>query len=197
MRKTCDICRGERKIKLPVRQPAQALYTADAIAPRQFMESCRVYDCPECSKPVVAEADFVKVAKATETYEREYELYPGFLDHLKGHLAFAIARQALQEGLVSVQVSKGPKGSFRDSKVATATVGFVSPAFVETIEQRAAVKAAELLEGAADDAARSISVWGSEYHGDSGPITKEMAMRFVREAFAKRIERINQSAKKD
>lgn len=195
MRKTCDICSGGGRVTLPVRRPTRAYSESDADVPMAAERNYREYDCPECSKPVTAEVGFVKVITATEVYEAEYEVHPGFIENLVGHLAYSIADKARSEGVVSVEFSKGQGPLYHDPKVATATVGFVSPSFVASIEQRAAAKASEMLDGVAEDAAKSISVWGSEYSDNSGAISKSMAMRFVRQAFADRIEQISESLK--
>lgn len=183
MKQDCDICQGYGHIKVPIyqRMTTRAFDIVSVSAWSEPVLTARSYPCPECS-PKVTE-DHVRVLHAEEMivthptgYESEIE------DATRKHLSFMLVDELLRSQSIAFVV--GPMDKLRQVKPMRATLGVVSKQHVATLEERIASHRQTTAEIVAQKARDKISGWGSHYTGNDGPISKEMACRFVREALA-------------
>lgn len=179
----CVICQGSKFVRLPVYRKASATYMAEAIPLTMAAEeSSRTYPCPECNEKTAAE-EKVTVLYATESIRTYGEETDGLDNVAVPALAKAIARKLIDDKMV--EISKEQRG---DDTLFIAKVGIVAPKTFQRIESRALEKMVEFLRGVTTSASQAISVWGSHYSGDGGPIEKGMAIRFMTEAFNRHLD---------
>jgi hypothetical protein len=179
----CVICQGSEFVRLPVYRRVSARY-ADAPVPLSLAaeEAYRTYPCPECNEKTAAE-EKVSTLYATESVrnygDENFDMQPV----VTGNLARAISNKLLKDNMV--EIVKEKRG---DETLFIAKIGVVAPRTFQRIEARALDKMTEFLRGVTSAASHAISVWGSQYSGDDGPISKGMAIRFMREAFNRHID---------
>lgn len=187
----CVICQGNKFVRLPVYHRASTRYMDSAI-PLSIAaeETYRTYPCPECNEKTAAE-EKVSIIYATETVATRGDEPADLQGVVAGSLSRAIADKLLADEMIEIR--KERRG---DDLLFVAKVGIVAPKTFQRIESRALEKMTEFLRGVTVEAARNISVWGSSYSGDDGPISKGMAVRFVREAFDRHISNVKATLRK-
>jgi hypothetical protein len=184
IRDRCDICGGRGKICLPVLTPLSVRYDHAHEIKAIDESSSREYPCPECS-PRVAE-DHVAILAVNG----EFHVYDnnGSQSDINGEVERAtqkqcarqIAHELLDNGYIAFET--GPFDKYRMWKPMRATLGVVSKAAVASIEERVAIHRQIIAEQVVEAAEQKINNWGSHFTGSGGPISKDMACRFVREA---------------
>lgn len=78
----------------------------------------------------------------------------------------------------------GIDAPYADQKRYCAVVGVISPVRVASMQERIEARQFEVADALADNAKARISRWGSDFHGDDGPIHKSQAMSAVTEALS-------------
>ena len=157
MKSECEICRGQRRVRLPV-------YKAASAAPfdghtKTMGEAYREFPCPECSDQIPIE----RVHAATELglADSRYVDAPGFRDHINAMLADQLAHFLLREGYIEFE--KGPVDEKQLNFGVRATLGVVSPKQIESLDERISKRQTEVAEQVATEAKHQISNWGAFY----------------------------------
>lgn len=174
---TCDICGGSGYIRIP-RRTKLVVGGAD-ILQIDFRSAYGEYTCPECKSGESVEHTHVRVIEAKMHFDTRYHDEEGYKDYLKQQAASAIGAELLKAGCIRFNFSD--INPYLGQMVASA--GIVSAEFVADLDERAKRKLPAVLDGIGDAATEKIRNWGSHYTGTDGPISKEMAIRFVLEAF--------------
>jgi hypothetical protein len=174
MREQCDICQGNRVIRLPIRRPVSAsvipIFEAESID-----ASSREYPCPECGHKV--DMDRVAVLDVYSRIDLRYEDQP-FEQHIRDHLAHMLVDHLLRGDYIAFEKSEPDR--YTISQAMVASLGVVSKRQVATFEQRVAQGQDQLARAVAEEAIKQINNWGSHYnrHG----IAKDDAAKLIRDA---------------
>ena len=185
---TCEICRGARYVRLPRYRQASIRYEASIVSPEPFEKSYLEIGCPECGKGEETDIVHVSTVGAECSFDSRYEDADKILVHVRENVAEKIAHELLRAGFISFTQEKG-RDRYFETIIARGTLGVVAPDVAKTIEQRATDKMKDFLGDVASSAAAAINVWGSHYGRQE--ISKEMAVRFMREAFTKHLEKVS------
>jgi hypothetical protein len=145
-------------------------------------ESYRTYACPECSSEQAAE-EKVAIVYAEQSFRSYGEPEHGVKEAAAKHLAIVSAEKFLRDGLI--EISQERRG---DDIVFRSRLGVVSPKVVNRIEKRAFDKMKEFLGGVLSKATESIAVWGRDYTGNEGMISKGQAIDYVNAAFRQHLK---------
>jgi len=185
--KTCQICRGSRKISLPLH------YEVTMCAEKAFLsgapnESYRTYDCPECSSAKPTKGLALLGAQQMVSHVDIEHSRGEVVTYVKRSMAHMLADELLKSGMISFTEGDG---GFRGMKLqAQIAVGSADSAAL--LDKEMDARASEMLNGIAEAATTQISQWGSDFSGDSGPISKSMAIDFVRQAFGKHMAKVRE-----
>ncbi|MCM2451925.1 hypothetical protein [Agrobacterium vitis] len=183
----CEICGGQGTIKLARRFPASfAAHLSPAFNQEVRHDTTKTFPCPECAD--VTDHARVSIIGASVDVDERYASDAQCREFIEEDLANHIAHELRKGGFLRF-ASAEPSDRFM-KKSFRATLGVVSQNDVATIEQRALAKMKEFFGSVAAQAEANISHWGSHYTGDSGPIRKADAIRFMNEAFAKHMKSI-------
>ena len=186
MRDRCDICGGRGKICLPVLIPLSTRYDHAHEIKAISESSAREYPCPECS-PRVAE-DHVAILRVATEFALHHGDPNGEIERaVQKQSARQIAHDLLDKGYIAFET--GPYDKHRMTKPMRATLGVVSKAAVASLEERVASHRQTVAEQVVEAAEQKITNWGSHFSGSGGPIAKDMACRFVREALQQVLEK--------
>lgn len=185
---TCEICRGARYVRLPRYRQASIRYEATVPTSEPIQRSYLEIGCPECGKGEETDIVHVSTVGAECSFDSRYEDADQIRNHVRENVADKIAHELLRAGFISFAEEKG-KDRYFETITARGTLGVVAPEVVKTIERRATDKMTDFLGDVASTAAAAINVWGAHYGQQD--ISKEMAIRFMREAFAKHLEKVS------
>jgi hypothetical protein len=171
----CLVCRGSRKIKLPLYHPVSAAYNSEHIT----MDDCQLskeFACPECAPKVpedrVAILQFGASIRSVED--------PRYEEAARKQAAHSLVDAILRKDFI--QYRKGPVDKFDMCYELTGRLGLVSKSVVASMEGRIAERQKEVAEEVAARAAAKVSAWGSYYTSDEGPIHKSQAIDAIRQA---------------
>lgn len=185
---TCEICRGARYVRLPRYRQASVKYEATAITAEPVEKSYLEIGCPECGKGEETDMVHVSVVGAECSFDSRYEDASEISRHVREIVADKIAHELLRAGYISFVEEKG-RDRYFETTIARGTLGVVDPDVVKTIDQRATERMKDFLADVTSSASAAINVWGS--HFGQQEISKEMAIRFMREAFTKHLEKVS------
>lgn len=174
------VCRGSRKIRLPLHYPVQARYepSFDAIEAAEAFQASKEFPCPECSPKVPEER--VAVLEVGAAISAFHDDNPDYTEAAKRTLAHSVAHELLRGGFI--QFHKGPTDKFSMRYELTGRVGVVSTSVVASMEERIAERQTEVAKEVAARAAEEVAVWGSFYTGNEGSITKTQAIDAIERA---------------
>jgi len=171
----CPVCRGSRRIKLPLYHPVSAAYDSGPIDV-DVRPSSKEFACPECAPQVpeerVAILEFGAMVQSVDD--------PRYEDAVRKQAAHTLVDSILRKGFIRFR--KGSVDEFNMRYEMTGRVGLVSPSVVASMEERIAERQKEVAEEVAARAAAEIGLWGSHYTGDEGPIHKSTAIDAIRRA---------------
>ena len=176
MRKRCDICGGRRLIRLPIMRSVYDRPRDDA-AVVAIPETAREFPCPQCSE-MVAEQRLHLMQEHSELDTRVRD--PEYRRHVEKDAAHRMVAKLIDDGFIKFEW--GESNEQRMCRPCVATLGVVSKAVVASLEERIAIKQDDVAREVAEEAKRRISVWGSDYSGDEGPVRKVQAREAVSEA---------------
>ena len=185
MRESCPICRGSKTIRLPVYREMSVSFADYSIDASAVSESYRTYPCPECADRL--DDSKVMILQGRASGRTEYFTDAGFVRHIQKNIAYGLAQEFLENGLIAFSEPKALHDSdpwFGDTEV-TGTLGAVSMATVATMEQRIAERQFEMAEKLASAAAEKIRHWDSSHTDDGGPIYKNLAVQYIWDALRK------------
>ncbi|MGV1912104.1 hypothetical protein G6K96_21450 [Agrobacterium vitis] len=183
----CEICGGQGTIKLARRlSPGLAVRLSAALIQEVRHDTSKTFPCPECAD--ATDHARVSIIEASIDVDERYASDAQYVEFIEEDLTNHIAHEFRKGGFLRFS-SAEPSDRFM-KKSFRATLGVVSQNDVATIEQRALAKMKEFLGSVAAQAEANISHWGSHYTGDSGPIRKADAIRFMKEAFDKHLKSI-------
>ena len=185
---TCEICRGARYVRLPRYKQASIRYEASIPTYDPVEGSYLEIGCPECGKGEETDTVHVSTVGAECAFDSRYDDPVEIRAHVRANVADKIAHELFRAGFISFTEEKG-RDRYFETIIVRGTLGVVAPDVVKTIEQRATDKMKDLLGEVASSAAAAINVWGSHYGRQE--ISKEMAVRFMREAFTKHLEKVS------
>lgn len=174
-RNYCPICRGDRRIKLPLYRQSVATWSTDEAMAME--ESSRIYLCPECSPKSTEEN--VALLKYEATAAIQYEGEPGYQEHVYANLANNLAYALLRDG--HIKFTSLPADKTNLTRLTKATLGVVSANVVASMEDRIAERQLEVAAKLVPAASRKIRIWGS-YYGDTH-VSKDQAIESVIDAF--------------
>ena len=177
----CPVCRGSKRIKLPLYHPVSASFSGEP--DWTVREASREYACPECSGVPESRVNILGCAASIFSPE---PIDPNQIEAMRHHMAREMAENLVKDGFVRIEV--GPVGDDLRSEV-TATLGVVSERVVASMEQRIAERQELVAREVTSAAVAGIRVWGSYYTGDDGSISKSQAIDAVREALKAVLEK--------
>lgn len=182
-RERCDICRGDRYIRLPVYRPVSAIRVA--AVPEIAESSIRTFPCPQCA-PTVPEDRIATLQHGSE-YPAQYEEHEDFLPHVKRSTAHALVEGMLRSGFIKFETIKGdPKDPFAKSRI-RATLAAAHPTHLISMDARISERQKEIASEAASIAAAEIQNWGSYYGRQT--IEKDLAIQAIKDSIKSAIER--------
>lgn len=156
MSERCQVCRGERKVRLPLYRPVTVSMDATAL---KMAETYREYPCPECAPP--AAVDKVRVLECHFQADTRYEGQQGYREHIIGHGVTVLAHEIEKAGLVRIQ--HAPADSREMKRGYRLSVGVVSPNVVADLDAQREAAEDKFAELAINLAAAEIQNWGSYY----------------------------------
>lgn len=175
----CDICSGQRKVRLPVYHPLSPACEASLSPTSETRKNYREFPCPQCS-------DYAPLDRVMAV-----STHCDIMSGIDGEDFIRPAHESLAHNLVDVllnrgfiQFERGPENRKNATFPMYATLGVVAPKIVETIEERISERQGVLAKEVAVAAAELISIWGSHYHGDEGSIYKSQAIKSVNDALS-------------
>lgn len=177
MAERCLVCRGDRVVRLRLyRHVSPVKFTADLQPTME--ETSRQYPCPECA-PTTSEDRVallkVKGVVAIRTHDRQFD------EHVRKSLAHDLVDAILRAGHITFTKEEPDECTMTETM--HATLGIVSAATVASMEERIAERQMEVAAKLAGAAADEIRVWGRDYSGDNGNISKGQAVDAVARAF--------------
>lgn len=174
MSQQCLVCRGEKKILVPLYRPVSVSFEDTA---EKIEESYRSYPCPECAP--LAAVDKVRVLNCHFQADTRYEGDQGYREHIIGHGVNLLAHEIEKAGLVRIQHT--PANSRELKRGYRLSVGVVSPNIVADLDAQRQSAEDAFAELVVQIAAYQIDNWGSHYgHSD---ILKRDAKQMVADAF--------------
>jgi hypothetical protein len=178
----CEVCRGSGRIHLPLYGKLEAS-PLDVSIDLQLGVMSREYPCPECSVDVVP-ISRLWVAKHAGRFDRRY------LPVMQKSMAHALIDSLLERGMFMFrQDDPDDRGGVR----LVASVAFVAPAHVATLEQRVAERQFEVAEAVVEATVEEVANWGSHYQGRTGgSVDKSQAIGWMRTALKKVREKYGQ-----
>jgi hypothetical protein len=157
MSERCLVCRGERKIRLPLYRPVTLRFDPEAAI--AVDESYREYPCPECAPTVPPER--IRVLEANFQADTRYEGEPGYRKHLIRTGVNAIARLIEDGGFIRFQEGKPDRVELKRGY--RMTVGVVAPKVTAGIDAQNVQKQDAFAQDFLTIAADKIENWGSHY----------------------------------
>lgn len=147
--KDCDICGGDRTIRLPVRRKV-SFFNLDAGMPTAVSvdEMSRTYPCPKCVEGK-GKAQAVEVG-ASAAMPDDLVKEDGFRDHVQRHLADAIGYELLKRGLIKFEKIKNREPSWRAGHILVGRAAVFNPDVLVERDQVAARGAQAAIEAMAD-----------------------------------------------
>ena len=169
----CEICCGERIIRVPV-------YCEVATEPniRTPLErpGYREYPCPECMDSSVP-FERLGLIKNVQDGPSRLSKSENFLKSIRARAAQEIGMGMLERGYIRFEQSEpDSRGIFQ----MRATVGAVSPVHVAKLEERVRARQFEVAGAAIAEAISQVNNWGSEYRVST--VQKEQAAHLLRDA---------------
>lgn len=170
----CQVCRGARKIRVPLYRPVTVSFAATA---EKIEESSREYPCPECAP--LAAVDKVRVLECHFQADTRYEGEQGYREHIVRNGMHMLVGEIEKAGLVRMQQT--PADSRELKRGYRLSVGVVSPNVVSDLDAQRQAAEDTFARLVVEIAAYQIDNWGSHYgHSD---ILKRDAKQMVSEAF--------------
>lgn len=174
----CEICRGSRVIRMP-RYQRTASYNTHVNDMTEV--NYKDFPCPECGDGI--SENRIAIMKFEG---RAYVPYYGqpvpkeYFEHIERDAKYSLLEAIDRSGSISVE--RGSVDDMSRTFGVSAKIGVVSQNVVASIEQRAAVHQEIVANKVVDEAVRLIRNWGSAYTSNTGPISKDQAIREVRVA---------------
>lgn len=185
----CPVCRGSRKIKMPLYHTVSvtAYGRGDMPMDMDARPSSKEFACPECAPKVPEErVAILEFRAAIQSFGDD----PRYEEAVRKQAAHSLVDAILRKGFI--QFRKGPVDEFDMHYELTGRLGLVATSVVASMEERIAERQKEVAEEVAARAVAKVSEWGAHYSGDEGPIHKSQAIDSIRQAakdvFAKRDE---------
>lgn len=178
MSKRCEICRGERFIRLPrYRSVTSAHFEANQI--ESIDASYGTFPCPECAGEYgVDRVSTVTVGATVRVPYKDMEDSKN-RPYWQQDIADSIGRELLRAGLIKFY--EAPIGEEAGFEVRVyGTIGAVAPTQVATMDQRVSQAALSIAYEVVDSAQAEIRNWGSYYGRHE--IAKNDACTFVKQA---------------
>lgn len=146
----CQICRGERHIRLPIWRDLSVLDGPDLTPGKASDISHKVYPCPECA-PIVDPKQLRRITTGAEVplvwKGGDWPTIPeGALEHCKEDCARLIGSEMLKNDvIVFEEIDRPPGGIYTPTKVLRATAFVVSKKAAETFTEQFAKHAIGIL----------------------------------------------------
>jgi hypothetical protein len=180
MRETCEVCRGEQLIRLPVHRKLSVMDADPFLPPSAPPAPYKTYPCPECAKLV--DPARVSVVQCESTVSG---LIPAkhMNDVMRQHGHELVALLVKDKMLNTKIVERKPDDLWPrrpGDVIIRSRVGIVSPADVEKIETRVLKLALHMLRQMATEVQAQINNWGSHY--SVTVVSKDEATRLIHTA---------------
>lgn len=185
----CPVCRGEKRIRLPL---MHQLTTADfdPDAAMRPVESSREYDCPECGPTRIKVEKFsaMKVKTFMEADQMSEATKTWWRENVSKHMGRMIAERLIDDGMI--EFTKLEPDAYHGDGM-QASIYVATPKHWEPIEERIAARQMDVADEVANEASRRIENWGSYYtvhEIGKGTAQREIAdaVRYVKAKRAKK-----------
>jgi hypothetical protein len=171
--KYCPVCRGSKKINLPLTHQLEIEESDHSTMPEAF----RTYDCPECG-PLRIKTERFKAGKVMTFMDQDQMTTPAakewWYKAARETMGRMIAQKMIDEGFIEFE--RLEPDAYHGEGILASFYGAL-PKHTEPMEQRIAERQMEVAEEVAAEAKRLIHNWGSYYHWDT--IRKDEAAREI------------------
>lgn len=180
MSRNCVVCRGSKRIRVPVYQWAHDAPITGIEDSLALTESSREYPCPECSAGDNVPFERLGIVKGAREYPEHLATNREFIERLRYGMAQELVHGMVDRGLIRFEQGEpDARGIFQTR----ATAGVVAPAKVAAFEERVAERQLEVAGALLEQTESDINVWGSLYGVET--VKKAQAIAWLRESFNK------------